>query len=117
MLKMQPIELLEFLNEQMSIKEMPALDNEDAYKEVTDMLNKATAYACYFRQMETIARIKKREAKQSHASMEEINRCLGIEEVFETFKRISEAQLELIAKTFTAKRLVLEEFRQLGKTT
>lgn len=117
LLKMQPMELISVLNAEVHFSSMPSLDDEAAYATANELLNQATAYICYFKQMETAARIRKREAKRNKEDAAEIDRCMGVEEVFETFKRIAEQQFELVTKSFTSKRLVLEEFKQQSKMT
>lgn len=115
MMAMQPLELIDYLKGWVVFPDMLPLEDEDRYGRATEILNKSTAFICYFEQMETAARIRKREAKRRKESPEEIDRCMGVEDVFKTFKRISEQQYDNVAKFFTAKRLVLEEFRKQGK--
>ena len=116
LLAMEPIQLMEIFIGEVSFPELTSLDSEASYSVATDILNRATAYICYFKRMETMARIQKREAKAQRKDTAEVNRCLGIEEVFETFKRISETKLDFVSKMFTAKRLVIEEYKRQGHT-
>lgn len=115
MLGMEPLDLIDYLNTQVSFPDMLPLEDEDRYGRATEILNKSTAYICYFEQMETAARIRKRETKRQKASPEEIDRCIGVEDVFKAFKRVAEQQYDNVTRFFTAKRLVLEEFKKQGK--
>lgn len=115
LLNMDPLELLQHLSGEVRFEDLQSLDTEEMYAVATKNMNAATAYICYFKQMETSARIRKRSAKRNKEA-EEAERLMGVEEVFETFKRISEQQFEYVCKLFTAKRLVLEEFRKQGGT-
>lgn len=115
LLLLQPMELMELLNGETNFVEVEVLKDDSDFELATSALNQATAFVCYFKQMETAAKIQKREAKRKKVEPEEIDRCLGVEEVFETFKRISEQRYDTIAKIFTAKRLHFDEMKMVGK--
>lgn len=117
LLDMEPLELLNPLQEEVKFKKLGSIENEEDYAVANEVLNQSAAYICYFRQMETAARIMKRESRRKKKGTEENEKYLGVEEVFETFKKIAETQFELVSKLFTSKRLFLDEARQFGKTT
>lgn len=113
-LQKEPLELMDYFNGVVSYPDMVPLDEEKKYQTAVEILNKATAFICYFSQLETAARIHKRNAKKERNSKEN-ERYIGIEDVCRTFKEISKQQYDNVLRCFTAKRLILEEFRQQGK--
>lgn len=115
MLSLQPMELMELLTQETTFNNLNLDEVSNFEASAIEALNQATAFVCYFKQMETAAKIQKRKAKREKADPEEVDRCMGVEEVFETFKRISEQKYDTIAKIFTAKRLKLDELKMLGK--
>lgn len=113
-INMQPLELLATLQNEVRFEDLSEIDSRESYATAVNKLNASTAYICYFKQMETAARIKKRAAKSAKDTAE-YERLMGVEEVFETFKRISEQQYDCIVKMFTAKRLEITEYERQGK--
>jgi hypothetical protein len=116
LLAMDPLTLLELLSNEVDFDESNNLNNESSIKASTEMLNKTASYICYFKELETMAKLKKREGKRAKCSNEESDRLLGVEEVMETYKRISETQYDKIVKLMTAKRLSLDEAKVLSTT-
>lgn len=115
MLEMEPMDLIALLEKEVRFNPLPPLENEKDYGLAVERLNQATAFISYFKIMEAAAKVKKREAKRQKLAPEEVDRIMGIEEVFEAFKKVSEQQFENTSKIFTAKRLVLDEFKKNGK--
>lgn len=111
---MDPIELAEKLRKEVDFGK---IENLNSPQLVTDAINKTISYASYFKELETIARIKKRQAKREKLPPEEQDRRLGVEEVFETYKRIAEMQFDKITKMMTAKRLHIDEIKFVGSAT
>lgn len=111
---MNPIELAELLRKEVDFGK---LENLNSPQTVTDTINKTISYASYFKELETIARINKRKGKRDKLSPEEQDRLLGVEEVFETYKRIAEMQFDKVVKMMTARRLQIEELKFNGYAT
>lgn len=114
LLQMDPMELNRFLNDEVAL-EMP--DTYDVIQNSAQFLknmNAATAYICYFKEMESLAKITKRKEKRKGCSPEESDRLLGCEEVFASFKKIAEQVYEQCAKNMTLKRLVMDETKLTG---
>lgn len=111
---MNPIELAELLRKEVDFGK---LENLNSPQTVTDTINKTISYASYFKELETIARINKRKGKRDKLSPEEQDRLLGVEEVFETYKRIAEMQFDKVVKMMTARRLQIEELKFNGSAT
>lgn len=109
-LKMDPLELLEVLKKNM-VFNIPENVNTPANKKMaSDTISKATAFATYFTEMETKAKLLKKAAKAS-GNTSEYNRYLSVEDVFKSLKEISKMQIENVAKIMTLKRLELDEQR------
>ena len=115
-LSMDPIELVEMLDKEMKFDIPDNVETRENQKIAADTITKATAFATYFTDMETRAKLLKRAAKASK-NKEESERLLGIEEVFKSFKEISKMQIENIAKIMTLRRLDLDEQRNNGRLT
>ena len=113
---MDPIELVEMLDKEMKFDIPDNVETRENQKIAADTITKATAFATYFTDMETRAKLLKRAAKASK-NKEESERLLGIEEVFKSFKEISKMQIENIAKIMTLRRLDLDEQRNNGRLT
>lgn len=114
LLQMDPIELNNFLNSEVALEMPDTYDvSRDASKFLSNM-NAATAYICYFKEMESLAKITKRKQKRQGCTPEESDRLLGCEEVFATFKKIAEQVYEQCAKNMTLKRLVMDETKLTG---
>lgn len=114
LLAMDPIKLAEKLRKEVDFGKVENLNSPQA---VTDTINRSISYASYFKELETIARINKRKAKREKLAPEEQDRRLGVEEVFETYKRIAEMQFEKVTKMMTARRLQIDETKFLGSAT
>ena len=111
--EMDPIELAEELGNELKFEIPPNVETKENNKIATVTITKATAYAAYFTDMETRARLMKRAAKASK-NKEEFDRLIGVEEVFKSFKEISKMYIENVAKLMTLRRLDLEEQKNSG---
>ena len=107
-LSMEPIELLEMLKKDMLFTIPDNVSTPANKKIASDTISKATAYATYFTEMETRAKLMKKAAKAAK-NTEEYNRYMSVEEVFKSLKEISKMQIENVAKLMTLKRLELDE--------
>lgn len=119
LLQMDPINLAFFLDNETelnAIKNFKLDDNSDMQK-ITDVLNKATSYIVYFREMETLTKIYKRQRKREGCDAALADNLLGCEEVFATFKKQAEQVYDQVTKLMTAKRLNHDEEKMLGKVT
>ena len=116
LLDMDPLLLMEHLRKEVDLRFPDGIDTETGKMEAVQMLNKAAAYVCYFKEMETLARITKRDRKRQGCGKEEFDRILGVEEVMEAYKRIAEMNYDAITRMLYTKKLMLEETRMLGKT-
>ena len=114
LLSMNPEDLAEKLRKEVDFGKIENLNSPQA---VTEAINKSIAYASYFKELETLAKINKRKGKREKLPLEEQDRRLGVEEVFETYKRIAEMQYDKVVKMMTARRLQLEETKFLGSAT
>ena len=84
------------------------VETRENQKIASNTITKATAFAAYFTEMETKARLMKRAAKASK-NKEEFDRLIGVEEVFKSCKEIAKLQIENVAKIMTLRRLDLDE--------
>ena len=117
LLAMEPEQLLEYFRDEVTLCLPDNIDTPETRKQATAEMNKAAAYICYFKELEGIAKNRKRAQKRRGCSQEESDRLLGIEEVCEAYKRICETMYDAITKNMTMKRLMLDEVKLLGKTT
>lgn len=117
LLEMEPLDALGLLEKEVCFTPLTELNNEADYQKAASQLNKAAAFICFFRQLETAAKIRKRKARREKKGTEEVERLMGLEEVFETYKKISEQSYDVITRVFTSKRLFLDEYKTMGKTT
>lgn len=108
-----PLDLVTLLRAEIDVEVPEALNTQEEVSMAVNAMNKLTAYISYFKEMETIARILKRQQK---GNKEEAVRLLGVEEVFETYKRACEQNYEYVTKLMTMKRLMIDEAKILGKT-
>lgn len=115
LLQRDPLELAEFFRQNVEIKIPASIDTDAEKRTAIQEMNKVTSYICYFKELETVARIYKREEKRKGCSAKEADRLIGCEEVVEAFKRICEQCYEQLSKLMTMKRLMLEETKMLGK--
>lgn len=115
LLGMEPLDLMEVLKPEVDLKLPENVDTENGKREAVSLMNQASSYACYFKEMETMARITKRDRKREGCSKDEFDRLLGVEEVFETYKRIAEMHYDAVTRMMYTKRLMLEETKMLGK--
>lgn len=115
-LSMDPIELADKLSKEMVFAIPDNVETRENQKIAADTITKATAYATYFTDMETRARLLKRSAKASK-NKDEFERLIGIEEVFKSCKEIAKMQIENVAKIMTLRRLDLDEQKQNGHIT
>lgn len=116
LLEMDPVSLNTLLHNEVDLDFPKTIDTNEEKNKALGMMNKAAAYICYFKEMETLARTIKRRAKSNKESQKEIDRILSCEEIFETYKRNSERVYEYISKMMTMKRLMLDETKLLGNT-
>lgn len=108
LLSMEPEQLLEYFKDEVDLHLPDNIDTPEARKQAIAEMNKAAAYICYFKEMEVIAKNRKRAQKRRCCSQEESDRLLGIEEVCEAYKRICETMYDAITKNMTMKRLMLD---------
>ncbi len=111
-----PLDLVAYLRAEVNVNVPSSLETKEDQRKAVQAMNELTAYICYFKEHETIARTLKRSAK-TEKDREKADHYLGVEEVFEAYKRICEQQYECISKMVTMRRLDLEEAKILGKTT
>lgn len=109
-LKMDPLELFETLRSDMDFIIPSDVSSPANRKIAAETITKATAYASYFTEMETRAKLQKKVAKAAKQT-DEYNRLLNIEDVFKSLKEVSKMQIENVAKMMTLKRLELDEQR------
>lgn len=115
-LAMDPLELAEMMSNEMKFVIPDNVETRENQKIAADTITKATAYATYFTDMETKARLLKRAAKASKNN-DEYNRLIGIEDVFKSCKEIAKMQIENVAKIMTLRRLDLDEQKNNGRLT
>ena len=113
-LAMKPLELSEALRREMIFNIPEEVISNRGNKMASETITKATAYMTFCTEMETTAKIMKREAK-AEKNKEEAERLMGLEEVFNAYKEISKATIENVAKIMTLRRLDLDEQRHNGK--
>lgn len=113
LLSKDPLELIDILKAEVAFEVPESLETQADVNAAVKAMNKLTANISFFKEMETVARIMKRQQKGSKAERE---RLLGVEEVFETYKRICEQNYEYVCKLMTMKRLMLDEAKIFGKT-
>lgn len=115
-LKKDPVELIAFLHSELNEIEIPEdLTTKEQVNQAVAAMNQLTAYICYFKEMELIARVKKRQAK-NNKKKELTDHYLSMEDAFETYKRICEHAYEKVTKLMTMKRLNMDEAKLTGKT-
>ncbi len=117
LIEMDPLSLQNLISNEIDLDLPKSIDSNKEKKEALNMMNKAISYVCYFKELETLARIMKRKAKRDKKDQNEVERLLSCEEIFETYKRISENIYTQISKMMTMKRLMLDETKLLGETT
>lgn len=110
---LSPEDVAEFLRRSFSVALPDRLDTEEEKRAAAKAMNELTAWYCYFKEMETSARILKRQAKKDRR---EADRLLSIEEIFETYKKICDQNYECLTRQMTLKRLEIDEMRMLGRT-
>lgn len=115
-LAMDPLELADLLGKEMQFNIPTDVETRENNKMASDTITKATAYAAYFTEMETKAKLLKRAAKASKEK-DEFDRLIGVEEVFKSCKEIAKLQIENVAKIMTLRRLALEEQKNNDKIT
>lgn len=116
LINMDPLQLATFLRNEVDLMVPDFIDSKENMKIAIEIMNKATSYICYFKEMETLTKSYKRNKRREGCKPEEIDRILGCEEVFETYKKISEQIYDQIVKMMTMKRLMNEEENQASKT-
>ena len=114
LLDMDPLALNNFLSNEIELHFPGEYNTEENISEFMNNMNRATAYICYFKEMETVAKITKRERKREGCSSEDFDRLLGCEEVFAVYKKMAEQIYEQSVKMITMKRLSLEEMKVTG---
>lgn len=114
LMEMDPLTLIAELNSTVIFDNIYDIETEQSKRAAVEAMNKATAYICFFREMEIIARCRKRDARKT--SKDEASRLLGLEEIFEAYKKISEQHYDQIAKIMTMKRLAIDEYKIMGQT-
>ena len=115
-LAMDPLELADLLGKEMQFNIPTDVETRENNKMASDTITKATAYAAYFTEMETKAKLLKRTAK-ANKEKDEFDRLIGVEEVFKSCKEIAKLQIENVAKIMTLRRLALEEQKNNDKIT
>lgn len=115
-LAMDPLELTNVMMSELQFEIPENVETRENQKIASDTLTKATAFATYFTEMETRAKLMKRAAKASK-NKEEADRYLGVEEVFKSCKEIAKLQIENVAKIMTLRRLDLDEQKNNGRIT
>lgn len=115
-LSMDPLELAELMGKEMQFEIPDNVETRENQKIASNTITKATAFATYFTDMETKARLMKRAAKTSK-NKEEFERLIGVEEVFKSCKEIAKMQIENVAKIMTLRRLDLDEQKNSGHIT
>lgn len=115
-LQMDPIELANLMMRELQFEIPTDVETKENQKIAAQTLTKATAYATYFTDMETRAKLLKRAAKTGK-NKDEAERLLGIEEVFKSCKEIAKLQIENVAKIMTLRRLDLDEQKNNGRIT
>jgi hypothetical protein len=106
-LSMDPLELTELMGQEMQFDIPDNVETRENQKRAANTITKATALAAYFTEMETKARLMKRNAKGKNK--DEFDRLIGVEEVFKSCKEIAKMQIENVAKIMTLRRLDLDE--------
>lgn len=114
-LKMDPLSLAEILRQEVVISIPENVETIENNKKAAEAITKATAFATFFTEMETVAKLMKRSAK-SNKDKDEFERLIGVEEVFKSFKEISKMQIENVAKIMTLRRLDLDEQKNQNRT-
>jgi hypothetical protein len=104
---MDPLELTELMGQEMQFDIPDNVETRENQKRAANTITKATALAAYFTEMETKARLMKRNAKGKNK--DEFDRLIGVEEVFKSCKEIAKMQIENVAKIMTLRRLDLDE--------
>lgn len=107
-LSMDPLALIDYLSSTVSFDTPDDVSSTSNQRIAADTITKATAYASFFTEMETKARIMKRQAKLKKEK-DDFERLISIEEIFKSYKEIAKMQIENVAKIMTLKRLELEE--------
>jgi hypothetical protein len=115
-LEMDPLELAELIGKEMKFDIPTDVETRENNKLASETITKATAYAAYFTDMETKARLMKRAAK-ANKNKDEFDRLIGVEEVFKSCKEIAKLQIENVAKIMTLRRLALEEQKNNDRIT
>ena len=115
-LAMDPIELAELMGNEMKFDIPNDVETKDNQMIAANTITKATAFASFFTEMETKAKLMKRAAKASK-NKEEFDRFIGLEEVFRSCKEISKMYIENVAKLMTLRRLDLEDQKNNGRLT
>lgn len=115
-LAMDPLELAELMMQEMKFEIPDNVETRENQRIASNTLTKATAYATYFTDMETRAKLLKRAAK-ANKNKEEAERYLGVEEVFKSCKEIAKLQIENVSKIMTLRRLDLDEQKNNGRLT
>ena len=115
-LAMDPIELAELMTQEMQFTIPDEVESKEGQRIAANTITKATAYATYFTEMETKARLMKRAAK-ANKEKDEFDRLIGVEEVFKSCKEVAKMQIENVAKLMTLRRLDLDEQRNNGRLT
>lgn len=113
---MEPLALAELMTQEMDFEIPINVETRENQKIAANTLTKATAYATYFTDMETKAKLMKRAAK-AEKNKEEAERYLGLEEVFKSCKEIAKMQIENVSKLMTLRRLDLDEQKNNGRLT
>lgn len=117
LLAMEPETLAEFLRNEVELDTPESIDTPEGRAAAARAMQKATAYICYFREMEALAKARKRKRKRDGCTPEEADNLLGCEEIFEAYKKIAEQHFDQVAKMMTLKRLMLDEVKLLGTGT
>lgn len=110
---LSPEEVAAFLRHSFSVALPDRLDTKEEKRAAAGAMNELTAWYCYFKEMETAARILKRQAKKDR---KEADRLLSIEELFEAYKKICEQSYGCLTRQMTLKRLEMDEMKMLGRT-
>lgn len=114
LLSMEPIDVLNYLKYHVDVSIPESIQSKQDKDKASKMLVHAANWSCYLREMEQRARLQKRMAKACKKDRSEIERFLGLEETFATYKKNCEQVYDVILKQMTMARLHLDEAKYLG---
>lgn len=117
LLKMEPQDVLMYLKNQMQVYIPPSIKTSADKAAASKMLVHTANWSCFLREMEQRARLEKRIMRIEKRDRLEIERMLGLEEVFEMYKKNCEQVYDTILKQMTLARLQIDEAKFLGAVT